>query len=443
MSKERKRILLLAYDFPPYLSVGGIRPYFWYQHLHEHDVFPVVITRQWSNKNGPVLDYIAPSKSSFIEHEVNENGELFKAPYYQNFPNRLITKFGENKFVFLRKTFSFFSEFSHFFLPTGTKRSIYKVADEYLSQNKVDVIIATGDPFVLFHYANKLSKKHQIPWIADYRDPWSHYYERKKNISFSVLKWNEKRIVKNSSHITTVSEFIAAKLQSLLGKIPTTIISNGYDDQLIDKSTSIQQEKEKLTLAYAGTVYEWHPLERFFEAVFEFKNARPNFKFKIVFYGLNQVSRLQDALKLYPNLIQHIQLEPRCSNDELIPRLRKHHVMLLFNYYAYMGTKIYDYLGVNRSILLCFENDPDANKLKDSLYRINDINANQNLQADTIKKHNAGKIAQDKDDLVRILNLYADEFEENKSISCHSINTQVYSRTNQVKQLATLIKKHF
>jgi len=40
-----KRVLILAYDFPPYVSVGGLRPYAWYRYLHEFDVFPIVVTR--------------------------------------------------------------------------------------------------------------------------------------------------------------------------------------------------------------------------------------------------------------------------------------------------------------------------------------------------------------------------------------------------------------
>ncbi|MDA3780596.1 MAG: hypothetical protein PF487_10325 [Bacteroidales bacterium] len=32
-----KKVLILAYDFPPYVSVGGLRPYSWYKYIA--DVF--------------------------------------------------------------------------------------------------------------------------------------------------------------------------------------------------------------------------------------------------------------------------------------------------------------------------------------------------------------------------------------------------------------------
>lgn len=59
-----KKVLILAYDFPPYVSVGGLRPYSWYKYLHQSDVYPIVITRQWNNQYGNGMDYVAPSESS-------------------------------------------------------------------------------------------------------------------------------------------------------------------------------------------------------------------------------------------------------------------------------------------------------------------------------------------------------------------------------------------
>ena len=35
-----KKVLILAYDFPPYVSVGGLRPKAWLDYLSEFDVEP-------------------------------------------------------------------------------------------------------------------------------------------------------------------------------------------------------------------------------------------------------------------------------------------------------------------------------------------------------------------------------------------------------------------
>ena len=82
----------------------------------------------------------------------------------------------------VRKLISAFYEFAHFVLPIGTKIELYRAAKKYLTQNDVDAIIATGDPFILFKYASQLSEKYSIPWIADYRDTWIEDIEMKNSV---------------------------------------------------------------------------------------------------------------------------------------------------------------------------------------------------------------------------------------------------------------------
>ena len=41
-----KKVLILAYDFPPYVSVGGLRPYSWYKYFHEFGLYSVFVPEQ-------------------------------------------------------------------------------------------------------------------------------------------------------------------------------------------------------------------------------------------------------------------------------------------------------------------------------------------------------------------------------------------------------------
>ena len=54
----------------------------------------------------------------------------------------------------------------------------------------------------------------------------------------------------------------------------------------------------------------------------------------------------------------------RLPNEILMNNLLKSNLLLLFNDYNLMGTKIYNYLVTKRKILLCFKNDEFANNLK-------------------------------------------------------------------------------
>jgi hypothetical protein len=111
----------------------------------------------------------------------------------------------------------------------------------------------------------------------------------------------------------------------------------------------------------------------------------------------------------------------------------------LFNYYQFTGTKVYDYLGLKRKILLCFENDNEALKLKDQYY-FKTIETDICPQIDIINETNAGIIVKDAVHLKEVLKeLYA-EFQETGKIACDSIGVEKYSRKIQVERLASLIK---
>ena len=51
-----KKVLILANDFPPYVSVGGLRQYSWYDYFHKFGIYPIVVNRQCSHKHKKHLD---------------------------------------------------------------------------------------------------------------------------------------------------------------------------------------------------------------------------------------------------------------------------------------------------------------------------------------------------------------------------------------------------
>ncbi len=436
--------MILAYDFPPYVSVGGLRPYNWYKYLHEFDVYPVVVTRQWSGEYGNHLDYIAPSDSFEIIIEDSSKGTIIRTPFQPNFANRLMLKYGDSRYKFLRKTVSAYYEFAQFLLSASPKSSIYFAAEEYLKNNKVDAIIATGSPFVLFKFASKLSKSHNIPWIADYRDPWTQNITIQQNFLFKVWQsYFEKKFVKTASLITTVSEFCEITISSLIKNKEFLILPNGYDPHAIENIRGIDQQKEELSIAFVGTMYDWHPIKSFLSVISQFIEDTKGAKLNISFYGINIASELTEMVSSdFPNLKNHIFIYPKSPNNLLIKELAKANVMLLFNDYSITGTKIYDYIGIKRSILFCYADDTEANKLKAEHYLIEETNeTSKSLQEDLIKETNAGYIIRDTEHLKTVISQLYDEFIKNGSIQCNTTNEEKYSRKIQVKKLSEIIKR--
>lgn len=436
-----KKVLILAYDFPPYVSVGGIRPYNWYKHMKEFGVEPILVTRQWGNVHGNHLDYISAGESEESIIENTEFGIIIRTPYKPNFANRLMLKYGDEKYRILRKSISAFYEFSQFIYSSGPKVELYRGAREFLKNNEVDLILATGDPFVLFSFASKLSKEYGIPWIADYRDPWSQSFSAKKGIIQRKIDYFfEKKIVRSAHSISTVDLLFKLKLAQLFPTKQLTILPNGFDSIEIDKTKQIQQNNKLLTFSFIGTIYLWHPLNQLLSSFSNFTKENPQFNFLIKFYGINNMEIIEERTKkLFPELIDKLIFLPKIPNGELLQLVSNDNVLLLFNYYQFTGTKIYDYLGLRRKILLCFENDQEALKLKEQYY-FKTIETDICPQIDIINETNAGIIVKDASHLKEVIKELYVEFQEKGEISFHSVGVEKYSRKIQVEQLAGIIK---
>lgn len=437
-----KKLLILAYDFPPYVSVGGLRPYNWFRYLKEFGVEPIVITRQWSNQYGNHLDYIAPGSSDHTIVEKSEFGTVIRTPYHPNLSNRLLLNHGEKKFKLLRKSISGFYEFAQFLYPVGPKSEIYAAARAYLKENKVDAIIATGDPFVLFKYADQLSREYKIPWIADYRDPWSQSFSSKKSsINKKIDAVFERKIVRSARLIITVDELFKLKLKQLFPQKDISILPNGFDPVEVEKTRGILQNNSVLTFSFVGTIYKWHPIELLLKVFAQNAREHNENNFQLKFYGINQEIQLKEIITArHPELTPKVEIISKIPNGELLKVISKDNVLLLFNYYQFTGTKIYDYLGLKRKILLCFENDQDANLLKDQYY-FKSIETDILPQIDIIKSTNSGTIVKDAAHLLEVLWELHKEFSETGQIACHSTGVENYSRKIQVEKLAEIVKE--
>lgn len=435
-----KRLLILAYDFPPYVSVGGLRPFAWYKYLKEFGVEPVVVTRQWGNVYGNELDYIAPGTSNETIVEETECGTIIRTPYKPNLANRLMLKYGKNRFAFVRKAVTAFYEFAQYSFFVGPKSCVYRGAKNYLKNNKVDAIIATGEPFVLFKYASALSQKHNIPWIADYRDPWI----QNKNRSQFMERWCaslERDYLHNAVSMITVSDFCKFQIcQNVAGK-PFHIIPNGFNPDAISAVSGISQESDCLRFAFVGTIYKWHPLESVLHCFSLFADSATKPKFELNFFGINNADELNSLLTgKFQNLIGKVHVVPRMDNGLLMQKLARHNIMLLFNYYSFTGTKIYDYLGLKRKILLCYSDDSEARQLKEMYYPTEEIaGLSTHLQEDLINATHSGVIVKDKNHLLNVLTELYDEFHKTGIIACDTVGEEKFSRRGGAKMLADVV----
>ena len=442
MEKQRK-VLILAHDFPPYVSIGGLRPYSWMKYFSEFDIHPIVVTRNWNDFHANENSFLEASVNQTVEQQHEPNYTLIKAPFQPSFAQRLLLKKGAAKWRFLRRIYTLVLEIMQFFLPVGSKRSIYLAANDYLKSNKVDLIIATGEPFVLFHYAKKLSERHTIPWIADYRDLWSQDISIQNTPLLPKLyRVIEKKIVKHAVAITTVSDFLVEQLKEVNGQHNYFICANGYDEIEFNENQTVTTQH--LAIGFNGTIFPWYPIASLLKTLDDLWNKH-QIAFELNLIGIPQQSIIKELIASdFPSILHFVTFTPPLDNKTFQVEMSKNHLLVLFNSFALMGTKIYDYLAMNRKILLLYSDDEEGNQLKHKYYPLSDSEVHSNsLQADLLAKTTAGISVKNAAELLQLLIDLNNELTTTGTIKHETTDIAAYSRKYQAERFAQFIKSQF
>lgn len=358
-----KKVLILAYDFPPLESVGAQRPYFWFRYFNKYGLFPIVITIQQerNTRENFISSRIPLCESADWEH--SDQGEVYRLPLHPNLRDKFAVKFGK-KYAIVRKILSlFFHVLQYITLKFDNKNKIYHFAEYYLKTHPVDYIIATGEPFVLFKYASSLSDKYKIPWYADYRDDWieDHVKTNKNKIYDKMLSkiesLYEKKFVKNVSGFSTVSREIAEQISLRTEVNRYIVIENGADIDTINEMPELEGYPKLFKIVYTGVLYDLPYLDDFIAGFKLFINcctADEKEKVKVVFVGIEMYQNMavKAAHKLKAEYPNNVEIQGRVSSKEAIEIQKSASVLLNLiagdpskgllgaKCYAYAATKI-------------------------------------------------------------------------------------------------------
>lgn len=345
----------------------------WYKYFKESELEPIVVTRHWDKQIKRPEDCYEPSLTKTTSKTEESDGTVIRSPFNPKLRDRLTTKQGFWSSI-LRKILSLITLlFEHSVTAFDNKHAIYVEAEKLIQRENVDCIIATGEPFVLFSYADKLSRKFNVPWIADYRDGWSTNYNASSGLHKLIndfwLKRIEKSTVKSASLITTAAPAFAKEIAQLFPKKREDIevVYNGYFEEMHEHVNVDPPLKKRFTIAHAGTVYPFQKLETLIRGLESFKEKSPSAEFELVFYGLKfqpeQIARINQATKELS-----IRFTDRMPHKEILNELRSCHLLLLLatpekhQIYA----KVFDYLGTGRPILMVENDNGSLEKILES-----------------------------------------------------------------------------
>ncbi|MFW5852019.1 MAG: hypothetical protein ACOCWB_07340 [Bacteroidota bacterium] len=414
-----KKVLILAYDFPPYNSIGGQRPYSWFKYFKQFGLFPVVVTRHWDESITTPKDYIKPSIRQDVSLEEYEEGVVYRVPFVPNVRDRFILKHGTDNGTIIRKILSVWYMCVEFFVPFfDAKYSIYKKALSVCTNDDFSYIIASGEPFILFKYASKISQKTAVPWIADYRDGWSlnYNYSRFQRMFFLGI---EKRLIRSCSCITTVSEEFQHQCAEFHSK-PVYVIMNGFES-IAGNLSHKAQSSGQFCMSFAGTMYPYQQIEMCSDALRMCKKEVLD-AIKIQWIGLNFYPEQKKKIcEVFSGIPVHHAFTDRIPQRDVISLLQKSSVLLLpaSDTKNQVYAKIFDYLQVKRTIFL-FPSD------------------NGTLQEIIDNTSSGYSFANAKDLYTGLMDVF-NEWKQNGFVECKTHSIEQYSRKNQAEKFVQIL----
>lgn len=104
---------------------------------------------------------------------------------------------------------------------------------DYLREHPVDVLVSTGPPHTMHLIARALARKTGLPWVADFRDPWTKvFYFKHLSLTAGSRRRHEKlekQVLDDASRVVAVSPMVQDEFRAMT-HTPVELITNGYDE---------------------------------------------------------------------------------------------------------------------------------------------------------------------------------------------------------------------
>jgi len=371
---EKRKVLLVSYLFPPIAGGGVPRPLKMCKYLPQYGWETVVLTvdPQYNvSLDQTLLDQIPEGTKIYRAGEWNPYQTLNRLRSATNRPpasseereskNKrasFISRLKSGVFQFIKKikNYVLIPDDHIFWVPFAVRQGLKAIREQ-----KAEVIFSTSGPYSSHLVAKKLAKKTGLPWIADFRDPWT------QNMHRSGIAWRErleekmeKQVMEGADVITTVTESFADNFKAKYPRIKQMeVIYNGYDPEDYEQ-IHVDRIPNKLVFAYTGIFYQERNPRLFLRAVSELLAERQIRKEEILirFAGVFDYpgyTENQDAVREL-GLEDVVEVLGYLPHRQSLSLLKSSDVLLLINdtapgSEAYIPGKLYEYLAVQRPIL--------------------------------------------------------------------------------------------
>ena len=356
-----KRVLVITYYWPPSGGSGVQRWVKFAKFLPENGWEAVVYTPE-----NPTLTAIDKTLGAEVPPETEVIRRPILEPY--GFYRKLVGKKGDaitNEVTPIssgRKPFKdrlslYFR--GNWFIPDPRIwwiRPSVRFLKKYLREHPVDAIVTTGPPQSLHLIGQRLHNALGIPWIVDFRDPWSKMYYL-KHLPISPRAWRkhlrlEQGVIDDATTVLTVTPLVQ-DLYAGMTKTPVAMIPNGFDEE--DFAGKVQPDG-LFNITHTGLfAADGNPLT-FWKVLGEMAAADPAFKAALRLRLVGKVdAAVLDAMRA-AGLGDNIVLLGYKAHPEAVLEQRTASVLILPlrndpDYALILPGKLFEYLASRRPVL--------------------------------------------------------------------------------------------
>jgi hypothetical protein len=238
-----KRVLIITYYWPPMGGSGVQRWVKFSKYLPSFGWQPVIYTPE--NPEISLVDKTLlndiPKEAEIIKRHITEPYGIYrKVMGIKSVKGTEVNPIHGGPKTFKEKVSLFIR--GNFFIPDPRvmwRRPSVRFLKKYLKDHPVDVIVTTGPPQSMHLIGLDLHKATGIPWIVDFRDPWTkmYYYKHLELLKRSdrIQHSMEKEVLDNATSIIAVSPDVQKDFQAMT-QTPVELITNGFDENDFDKN---------------------------------------------------------------------------------------------------------------------------------------------------------------------------------------------------------------
>jgi glycosyltransferase involved in cell wall biosynthesis len=435
--KGMKRVLIITYYWPPSGGSGVQRWLKMSKYLPEFGWQPVIYTTE--NAEYPIID-----KS--LEKDIVPEVEVIRRPivepytFYKKFLG--IKKEETIKMGFIeenekkqgwKKNLSMWIR-GNLFIPDARCLWIcpsVKFLKHYLKEHPVDAIISTGPPHSMHLIAMKLKEELNIPWIADFRDPWTEidYFSNLRLTKWASRKHHrlEREVLTLADKVVTVAPDGARRL-GRLGNRNVRVIYNGFDRN--DDTKTVFTPSEKFSITYLGVLSKAQNPKMLWEAIGELVKTDNGFAKDLKINMIGQIDSSVVQCIEAQGLSKHVSYSSYIPHSEVSTVHRSSSLLLLLlmpdsepRAKGLLTGKLFEYMASGRPVLCIGPENGDAARI--------------------LKETNAGQTVsfEDKEKIKEIIKTLYQKYLENDLPSNESKDIEKYSRKAMAGKYGRLLDK--